>query len=157
MTLARVFVLALAFLLAACADGPRAIEIGAEECAHCRMRVSEEHFASQLRTQQGRVYVFDSIECMAEFVHDADANNIDVRGMWVTDFTQAGSWLEVDEAHFLQSRELRSPMGMNLSAYATESAARTHQDEHGGDVLDWNGVLTLVSEVTVVGGRPDAH
>jgi copper chaperone NosL len=150
MTATHVLVLAFALLFAACADGPRDIAVGEEECAHCRMRVSEEHFASQLRSQQGRVYVFDSIECMAEYVEQAVG--LEYRGLWVTDFTRPGRWVEVGEAHFLQSPGIRSPMGMNLTAFATQADARLHQDEHGGEIHDWSSVIELVSQRRVAGG-----
>jgi copper chaperone NosL len=147
-----------ALLLAGCADGPRDIEVGAEECAHCRMIVSEERFAAQLRTEQGRSYVFDSIECMAEFVQDAAATDeTTIRGMWVTEFDQPGSWIPAREAAYLRSPQLRSPMGLNLSAYATPEDARTQQGELGGEVLTWSQVDEVVAGVRVAGGSSHAH
>jgi copper chaperone NosL len=148
-------IVGLLIVLPACADGPRDIEIGAEECAHCRMRVSEEAFAAQLRTQQGRVHVFDSIECMAEFV--ADNPEVSIRGMWVTDFDAPGEWLSAESAHYLRSDELRSPMGLGLSAYAGPAPAETAQAEYGGDVVDWEGVRDLVAGSTVAPARGARH
>ena len=146
--------LAALLLLAACADGPRQVQVGAEECAHCRMLVSENRFASQLVTDRGRSYVFDSIECMAEFLDEGTEVEEDrVGSLWVTDFTRPGEWLDVGEAHFLRSDELRSPMGMGLSAFADEAAAREHQAEHGGEILRWTEVRSLVAGTDVVGGH----
>jgi nitrous oxidase accessory protein len=129
--------------LAACSQGPRDVAIGAEECARCLMLVSEAHFAAQLRTERGRTHVFDSIECMGRFARQADGETA-FGGLWATDFTAPGSWIPVEEAFFLQSDELRSPMGMNLSAYATEDDARAHQTRHGGHVMRWSSVLDLL-------------
>jgi copper chaperone NosL len=155
----RVIILfSMALLLAACADGPRDIEVGAEECAHCRMIVSEERFAAQLRTEQGRSYVFDSIECMAEFIQDAAATDeTTIRGTWVTDFDRPGTWLPAGEAAYLRSPQLRSPMGLNLSAYARPEDARIQQVELGGEVLTWSQVGEVVAGVRVAGGGSHAR
>jgi copper chaperone NosL len=148
---------ATTLLFTGCADGPRDITIGAEECAHCRMLVSEERFAAQLRTDRGQTYVFDSIECLADFIRvGRTVTEEQVRGQWVTDFTVPGRWLAVEEASFLQSEELRSPMGLNLSAYATEAEAHAHRTQYGGEVMTWSEVTELVATIRV-GGVSHAH
>lgn len=156
----RLFLLITALLLgiSACADGPREIQIGAEECDHCRMMISEHGFATQLITDRGRPYVFDSVECMAEFLDDGDEVPEDrVRSLWVTDFSSPGSWVVAREAWFLHSETLRSPMGLNLSAYGTQASAQAHQAEFGGVVLRWDEVREMVRETTVFGGGHHGH
>jgi len=150
---ASAFLLLLLLAVAGCADpGPREIRIGAEECAHCRMLVSESRFASQLVTDRGRGYVFDSVECMAEFLAAGEEVPEErVRALWVTDFNEPGRWLPVGRAHFLRSEELRSPMGLNLTAYGEENDALAHRAEYGGELLDWEGVRALVSANPVRG------
>jgi copper chaperone NosL len=150
--------LILGMALAACDAGPREIRLGAEECAHCRMLVSESRFASQLLTDRGRSYVFDSIECMAEFLDEAEEVPEDrVRSLWVTDFHRPGVWLPVEAAVFLRSEDLRSPMGLNLSAYVGEAEAARARTEHGGELLSWAGVRELVSTTRVRGGHSHAR
>ena len=146
-------ILAGPLLAGGCGDGPRAIQVGAEECAHCRMLVSENRFAAQLVTDRGRSYVFDSIECMAEFLDDGvEVPEDRVGSLWVTDFSEPGHWLDAREAHFLRSEELRSPMGLNLSAHAAEAGAREHREAFGGEVLRWTEVRDLVARTPVRGG-----
>lgn len=137
--------LVAALFLAACADGPRDIALGVEECAHCRMLVTEEAFAAQLRSDLGRSYVFDAIECMAEFVQNREADDIGVSAMWVTDFVAPGNWVTAETATYLRSPGIRSPMGMNLSAFKDRSVAEEHQSEFGGDLLTWREVKALMS------------
>jgi len=145
--------MALAPLAACGASGPRPIRIGEEECAHCRMRISEEPFAAQLLNDRGRSWVFDSIECMVEWsLQEPEIPESRIQGWWVTDFEAPGSWLDATRASFLRSESLRSPMGLGLSAYDGRAAAEAQQGAHGGDVLDWIGVRTLVAETPVRGG-----
>jgi copper chaperone NosL len=151
-------ILVMPLLAGGCGDGPRAIQVGAEECAHCRMLVSENRFAAQLVTDRGRSYVFDSIECMAEFLDDGvEVPEDRVGSLWVTDFSEPGHWLDAGEAHFLRSEELRSPMGLNLSAHAAEAGAREHQEAFGGEVLRWTEVRDLVARTPVRGGGGHSH
>jgi copper chaperone NosL len=151
-------VLLVPLLAGGCGDGPRAIQVGAEECAHCRMLVSENRFAAQLVTDRGRSHVFDSIECMAEFLDDAvEVPEDRVGSLWVTDFSEPGQWLDVGDARFLRSEELRSPMGLNLSAHATEAEAREHQAAFGGELLNWGEVRDLVAGTPVRGGGGHSH
>lgn len=146
------FALALVPLAGCAPSGPRAIRIGEEECAHCRMRISEERFAAQLHNDRGRVWVFDSIECLVEWAQQAEDIPEDrVAGWWVTDFEAPGNWLDATGAAYLRSDGLRSPMGLGLSAYAGAPAARAQQGAHGGDVLDWAGVRELVAATPVRG------
>jgi copper chaperone NosL len=157
-TRARLLLLA-ALGLSGCSDGPRAIQVGVEECAHCRMLISESRFASQLMTDRGRSYVFDSVECLAEFLDDeAEISEDRVRSLWVTDFAEPGSWIRAEEAHFLRSESIRSPMGLNLSAHGDEAAARRHVEEFGGELLNWAQVRGLVARMPVRGsGSHPAH
>jgi copper chaperone NosL len=131
--------LALAPLASCGASGPRAIRIGEEECAHCRMRISEERFAAQLLNDRGRSWVFDSIECMVEWtLQEPELPEDRIRGWWVTDFEAPGKLARRHPGPFLRSDTLRSPMGLGLSAYDGRAAAEAQQGAHGGEVLDWD-------------------
>jgi copper chaperone NosL len=138
--------------------GPRAIRIGEEECAHCRMRISEERFAAQLLNDRGRSWVFDSIECMVEWtLQEAELPQERISGWWVTDFEVPGSWLDATGARYLRSEGLRSPMGLGLSAYATRDEARAQQGAHGGEILNWEELRRVVAATTVRGGGGMRH
>jgi copper chaperone NosL len=143
---------------AGCSDGPRTVHVGTDLCDHCHMTVSQEGFASQLVTDRGRSYVFDSVECMAEFVNQEGVPRTQVRSLWVSDFSEPGTWLRAEDARFLRSLELRSPMGMGLSAHASDEAATGLRSEFGGELLSWDQVLELVAENPIRGmGHSHAH
>jgi copper chaperone NosL len=149
---------ALVALAAGCSDGPRAIHPGTDLCDHCHMTVSQEAFASQLVTDRGRSYVFDSVECIADFVNQEGVPGGQIRSLWVTDFSAPGTWLRAEDARFLRSLELRSPMGMGLSAHASDEAVRELRSEFGGELLSWDQVRQLVAESPLRGmGHSDAH
>jgi copper chaperone NosL len=140
--------LLLLLLFAACGGtiAPQAIHFGNEECDHCRMVISDERFAAQLLTTRGKAYTFDALECMAEFVDRGTVAAEDVHSLWVLDSQDPGSWLPADDAVYLQSPNVRSPMGAGLIAYDGVDAARRAQDEVGGEVLRWREVVQAVRD-----------
>jgi copper chaperone NosL len=144
----------LVLLLAAC-DGiaPRPIHFGSEECAHCRMMISDERFAAQLLTTRGLAHSFDAIECLAGFVERGGVAADEVHSIWALDSRQPDSWVAIDDAVFLRSDAVRSPMGAGLIAFADAGAARRAQDELGGEVLRWREVLQAVRDGTLQDGH----
>jgi copper chaperone NosL len=148
--LAAVF-LSAALLLAGCApSGPVPIAYGEDTCALCVMTVSDERYGTELITRKGRAYMFDSVECMANFYLRQDP--AEVASMWVTDFRSPGQLIPLEEAVFLRSLELRSPMGMNLTAFGEGAEPSALLRDYGGEVLDWEGILDVVRNA----GRPGA-
>jgi copper chaperone NosL len=141
--------------LAGCSpSGPRPIRIGEEECAHCRMRISEARFAAQVTNARGRSWAFDSIECMVEWSQsEAEVPQADLAGLWVTNFDEPGDWIEASRAIYLHSEGLRSPMGVGLSAYRDSAGAEAQRRAHGGEVLNGSEVMAVVAGITVRGGQ----
>jgi copper chaperone NosL len=141
------------FLLMACDPGPQDIRVGQQECDHCRMMISDERFASQLITQQGRQYAFDAIECMAAFIDGKDASRLDIHSLWAPDFFNPGTWIAAEEAVYVQSDQLRSPMAVNISSYTSREYARRQQSEFGGEILNWEEARQQVRQAWSAGHR----
>jgi copper chaperone NosL len=84
------------------------------------MVISDGRYTAQLVSDKGKSYPFDSIECMAAYEH----NNPDVAEgakLYVTNFTEPGKWLLVEESDIYMSDDIQSPMGLSLFAISTES------------------------------------
>lgn len=139
------FLSALVVTGAGCSPEPEPIVYGEDLCAHCRMVIADERYGAELVTTRGRVFRFDSIECMADYaLHSVDAAA--VHSLWVTPYATPGQLISVDDAIFLHSPQLNSPMGANLTAFAAASAGRDALvEQYGGEILDWAGVLERVS------------
>jgi copper chaperone NosL len=133
-------------LFTACGEPePQPVHVGAEECAHCRMLISERRWAAQLLTTRGRAINFDSIECLAAWVRTAGTDAADVHSLWVTDALEGDGWVNVDDAAFLRSPSLRTPMGGGLAAYSSAARAREQQAQLGGAVLSWPEVVSTAT------------
>lgn len=141
-------VAALAALLALTACGepePRPVEVGVDRCEHCLMTIADDRYASEILTPTGRVYVFDSVECMvAHLEHEMEGEA--VHSSWVTDFANGPALVRADVAHYLVSDALPSPMGLGITAFAQEAQRDEALASYGGRALDWTETRALVSE-----------
>jgi copper chaperone NosL len=139
-------ILVLAFQLLACGDrGPAEIHYGQDQCDHCKMTIADKKFGSELVTVKGKVYKFDSIECLAAYHVTAGLGAGEIHSMWVTDFSQPGSFLNVERAAIIASERQKSPMGIGLVAVATPEQAIRLIEVVGGKIISWEQVRTLVT------------
>lgn len=132
----------VSLLWGGCTPSPTPIRYGQDNCANCQMLVMDNRFGAELVTDKGKVYVFDSIECLAWY-REVPAEAVHSR--WVTDYNLPGTLIDAAAAFYLSSDNLRSPMGVNLSAFSDEKIAASYQQDHGGEVLRWDGVTALVA------------
>lgn len=137
-----------ALALAACtAVGPQPMaHDGSETCGYCSMAITDSRFGAQVITSRGRVEMFDSIECLAGYVGQAEPDA--VRSAWVTDFANPGVMLSADTARFVRVTDgAGSPMGMGLRAFAPASLPT------GAETMNWSQVLALVNERQTAGAH----
>jgi len=116
-----VLLLGLMLLTACISQEPSDIPLHAEECEYCKMVISDERFTAQLVSDKGKSYPFDSIECMAAYAHQNPEIATGAK-LYVSDFTQPGQWLTIEEASIYQSEDIQSPMGLSLFAIHRESS-----------------------------------
>lgn len=127
----------LLLIVQGCTPAPRELQYGQEECSHCRMMLTEPEYASQIVMNRGRVYAFDSIECMIAYKTEHE-NPDAIHSLWVPDFSGNHGWLNAQKAFFLRSETLRSPMGLSLSAHADAESAEKYLKQYGGERMNWS-------------------
>ncbi len=139
-------ILILTFQLLSCSDkGPTEIHYGQDMCEHCKMTIADQKFGSELVTAKGKVYKFDSIECLAAYDVTSKLVAGDIHSMWVTDFIKPGSFLNIESAAIIASERQKSPMGVGLLAVASAERATQLITAVGGKVLSWEQVCKLVA------------
>lgn len=116
-------------------------------CAYCRMLVADTAWGGTIVTTSGRRLRYDAIECMAAAVLTDSVPLRTIRTIGATDHAPPHRPLDVRRAVFLRSPALRSPMGLDFSAHAGDSAARAAQLRHFGELLSWRGVLARVNNL----------
>lgn len=124
-------------VVAGCSSGPSPIVTGRDQCAHCKMAISDLRFASQLITDKGKRYTFDSIECM---IRSTRSDDMPGGSIWVADYEMPDTWLPAEEAIFLYSGRIHSPMGAGLSAFGPPATSSGIRQTYGGTVMNWREV-----------------
>ncbi|MCU0336244.1 MAG: hypothetical protein MUF12_00140 [Sediminibacterium sp.] len=77
------------------------------------MTISDLSFASQAITQKGRVYKFDDIACLLEYIK---GNTVTENQYWIGSFINKGEFIQADSAVFFYTEKLNSPMRGNIAA-----------------------------------------
>jgi copper chaperone NosL len=135
----------VSFAAAACGTpGPRPLAFGAEQCAHCHMTLADPRFAAELVTRTGKAIPFDDVGCLAAFVATGGLEADAIRSLWVADFARPDSMLAADQAVFLRSDALRTPMDYRLVALRPGPGADSVRAALGGELVPWSRVLELV-------------
>lgn len=126
------------FILTGCEVQPVPIEFGKEECSFCKMTIVDRQHAAQLVTKKGKQFKFDAIECMLNSLnqkHNAQENQIYL----VSDYGK-GTMTKAEDATYLVSQAIKSPMGAFLSAFNSRTDALTTKDQHGGEIYTWEEI-----------------
>ena len=137
------FILAL---FGGCTPEPEPIFYGEDQCIYCKMIISERGYGAELVTQKGKVYKFDTIECLTAYILQQQAEPERIHSMWAVNFNGTDRLLDVTKSIFLHSDRLHSPMGLNLSAFSTREDAEGMRQKYGGQLLSWQEVQELVKE-----------
>lgn len=131
-------------LLNSCSYQPEPIDYGKDICSHCSMAIVEKPFGTELITKQGKIEKFDSIECLAAYILKDTIGKDKIHSMWVTDYHNNQEFIGAEKAVYLHTKNIRSPMGMFLSAFKSDKAAKETLGNNDGDVLTWDEVKELV-------------
>ncbi len=129
-----------------CSKEPVPIHFGEDGCSYCRMIISDQRFGGELLTSKGKAYKFDSIECMAAYIIKDKKETENVYRLWTIDFNNPETFIDASQAWYLHSKELKSPMGANLSSFKNHDAVKSMQSTYAGKAIRWQEVQLLVQE-----------
>ena len=129
----------LGLLLLSNCSRTKPVDFGAGEhsCDVCGMSIVDMRFKAEAVSTKGKIYRFDSIECLADWSQEHPGA---WALRWVTDFYHPQNWIPLEKAFILKSERLPSPMGGNFSAYATREDLNRALAEFGGVPLSWESL-----------------
>ena len=130
--------LLILLLISACSNGPQPIDYANDQCDLCRMAIIDEKFGAELVTKKGKVYKFDSAECMINFINHGKMDKSEVETWWVVTPAEPKKLIDATKAYYLHSLNYPSPMGAFLSAFEKEDQLKLYQSQYGGDVWTWD-------------------
>lgn len=137
----RAFAVAMLLLAGGCTvPGPRPVVLGSELCQHCHMTVSDDRFIAQLVTTTGKVLIYDDPGCLATALRDGVVEGDRIRSLWVTNYLEPAALLDANEAWFVQSDRVHTPMASGLVALPSKAQADSLAGSLNGTVLRWDAV-----------------
>jgi len=135
--------LALVVVVAACGTpGPRPLGYDVESCAHCHMTLSDRRFGGEVILRTGRVIPFDDAGCLVTWL--AGEGPPDVHSIWVSDFLPPHDLLRAEEAVFLVSEAIHTPMDYQIAALASGSRADSVRNALGGELVPWDRLRGII-------------
>lgn len=142
MKVIKLLTIYLVIFITGCSRSPQPINYGSDNCENCLMTITDPRYGSELITDKGKIYKFDSIECLAAY--SEKLNSDEIASMWVTDFGGNTKFVNTQNAFFVKSENLRSPMGLNLTAFSSDRDLMKTIDQYGGKSLTWNELTQYV-------------
>lgn len=131
---------------AACSGAAtRPFKLNEDACDFCRMSIVDARYGGEVITTTGKIYTFDSIECMAGFARRVPSGTI--RSLYAIDLQHPGTFVDVQQAGFLRDIMIKSPMGKSIAAFASPAAAEEQRAMLGGHVARWADMLADTTEL----------
>jgi len=139
--------ISLTFLLICCSPQKKPIEFGKDNCEHCEMTISESKWGAEIVTKKGKVYKFDSIECLVAYLNSKNGQDAsEFNSLWTVDYNNPGELIDAEKAIYLKSSAFHSPMGLNIASFSKESDMVKYKNNDSAQVLNWNGVIQTVKQ-----------
>jgi copper chaperone NosL len=134
-------------------DEPPEIRFDVDVCDQCGMIISEPRFAASYVTTAGDVRKFESIGDMLVY-HLREQEEVHL--FWVHDY-YSDEWLRGDEALYVLSEQIVTPMGDNVLGTADQIGADRLVAEGGGMIVDFEQLMTLAESGSLASHGGSGH
>ncbi|MCU0359188.1 MAG: nitrous oxide reductase accessory protein NosL [Bacteroidia bacterium] len=127
---------ALVFGVSCSSAGPEPISLNKDNCDYCKMTISDSRFATELKTDKGRVYKFDDMSCMLNY--KKENSNAGSATYYVSDYLSPNALLVADSLFYISGDALASPMGGNVAAFSNPDSAQVYAMRFSAQPLTWS-------------------
>jgi copper chaperone NosL len=109
----RIGAVSAALLVNSCTAKPEPFHVGADHCEACRMTIVDPRFGGEVITDKGRIYKFDSLNCLLGYLREHRSG---IKQVLVSDFAHPGELIDAEKAYFAKSASNQGPMGSSIVA-----------------------------------------
>ncbi len=96
-----------------------------DNCAQCRMAISEVRFASEIIDMHGEVYKFDDLGCMLTFRNKR--SDLKINATFLKDY-ETKEWVPYERAVIVET-SIETPMGSGKVAFADAKRAKAIREK----------------------------
>lgn len=123
--------------ISSCNVKPEPFAYGKDTCHTCKMGIMDPKFGSELITTKGKIYKFDDVSCMQHFLKSNTLEPKEISQQLVINFEKENDFLSLEEAVFILSPSVKSPMGSHAAAFASREKAEKMNAALNGELLSW--------------------
>lgn len=127
-------------ILYGCDKTPQPINYGEDMCHFCQMTIVTKTHASQMVTDKGKQFKFDAIECMVRFLADKQ-DLIEKSNLLITNYKNPGVMVDAKTSGYVICEDITSPMGANLTGFASLEQAKSKIKNPNAEYFDWDGIF----------------
>lgn len=135
----------LTLLMSGCKTEPQPISFGNDACEFCKMTIVDNKFGAELITEKGKVYMFDSAECMIRYIKTHHLDFSKQQSLLVVDHLAGGKLIDAQTAHYLHSENLPSPMAAGLTAFEKKEDMETFKNQYQGEYWTWQDAMQNIN------------
>jgi len=128
-------------------DGPPTVRLGDSVCVQCNMIISDERWATATMVKGPRgpeARLFDDFNCQVNY--EVENPEVTTLARWSHSHATR-EWIRTEEAHFLISPNLRTPMASKVAAFASLTEADASKAELTGDVVNFESAWEHLGSV----------
>jgi copper chaperone NosL len=132
------FLMCALFFVSCSNNQPEQLQLNTDTCYFCQMGISDANFGCELITSKGRVYKFDDLHCMFNYVDEQSA--LEVAHYFVNDYGKNNVLINAKNAWYVHSEKTKSPMGGNTVAFSNKQMALQKAASLQTTAINWQNL-----------------
>ena len=100
----------------------------------------EPRFGAEIITKKGKIFKFDDAHCVANYISNKKIDQNNIKQTLFIDYSTESSFVKGEEAWFVVSPKLKSPMNSNAAAFPSRDAADKKAAKVSGAVKNWKSL-----------------
>lgn len=138
----KIITLLLVFCFIACTVEPEPLTYGTDACHTCKMTLVDKKFGAEIVTKKGKIYKFDDVNCMINFHNSESEPEDNMAYRLVVDYAHPGKLMDAQQAFYIKSNVVRSPMASHVASFETKPDAQLKDNQWHGIWLSWGELVT---------------
>lgn len=134
--------LPLLFLIS-CNTSPEPIELGKDNCYTCKMSIMDPRFGAEIITAKGKVFKFDDIVCLLQFMHTGFIDKEEIAQYLVVNFESPNQLIPAISAIYISPAAVQTPMNGNVIAFANAASATAYKTVHQATLYAWPQITEM--------------
>ena len=135
-----IVLLAFLTILSSCSVDKDPIVVGKDNCAYCKMTISDYRFGAEIVTKKGKIFKYDEAQCLLSDIKDGGVKPEDVKDIFLTDFCSKHELINQKNSLLLKSEEFKSPMGGNVAAFSNSDSMKHYKSTLSAEEVAWSNI-----------------